>query len=63
MKVIEICKLNFAYINKVIFSNLNLTVSKGEIVAIKGKNGIGKSTLISLIKGNLPLQSGEIKIK
>lgn len=41
-------------------SGINLTVSKGEVLALAGKNAAGKSTLTGVINGNLPADSGRI---
>lgn len=41
--------VSFAYDDKKIFDNLNLTLKKGEKTAIVGLNGSGKSTLINLL--------------
>lgn len=42
---------------------LNFSANQGEIVALIGSNGIGKSTLLRTIAGFLEYYSGEIKIK
>ena len=34
---------------KIIFQNLNLSLSPGKIIQIRGKNGIGKTTLIMIL--------------
>lgn len=47
--------------NKAI-NDLNLTVSPGEKLAILGKSGMGKSTLLKLIAGVLEPDSGQVKI-
>jgi zinc/manganese transport system ATP-binding protein len=44
--------------NRVIWSDLTLTVAPGEFVAILGPNGVGKSTLVKAALGLLPLSSG-----
>lgn len=48
--------------SNLLYSNVNAEWRKGEIVAIKGANGTGKSTLIDLLLKNLPVMSGTIKI-
>jgi branched-chain amino acid transport system ATP-binding protein len=41
----------------------NLTLEAGETVAIVGRNGVGKSTLLELIAGRAQRRSGEIRLK
>lgn len=43
-----------------IFRNLDLEVAPGEILAILGCNGVGKSTLLNTLIGLLPLTEGKI---
>lgn len=47
--------------NGPLFNNLNLMVEVGEKVAILGTNGIGKTTLIKTLMGELTPEQGEIK--
>lgn len=49
------------YDNKKIFSNLNMSIEKGDFVTILGPNGCGKSTLIKSIAGLIDY-TGEINI-
>ena len=44
-----------------VFSNVNLTIKRGEKVAFVGKNGEGKSTLVKCIMGEIPY-TGKLKI-
>jgi len=44
-----------------VFSNVNLTIKRGEKVAFVGKNGEGKSTLVKCIMGEIPF-GGMLKI-
>jgi len=45
-----------------LLNNINISVNKGETVAIIGKVGSGKSTLLELIAGNLESTKGEIDL-
>ncbi len=59
---LQISDLNFAFDDKLIFDDLNLHVKKGEHVAILGRSGVGKSTLASLIRGDLIAQQGTVDL-
>lgn len=65
-KMIEAHKLSFAYPSSHVTSNLindlSLVIEKGERVAIIGKNGRGKSTILRLLAQELSPTSGTIKI-
>lgn len=55
--------VNFEYIkNKPVLKNINLSVKKGETIALVGNSGGGKSTIVSLIPRFYDINSGEIKI-
>lgn len=60
MERIIVTNVDFTYKNKKIFQNTDLTIEKGEIVAIYGESGIGKSTLLKLILGIIKKDAGEI---
>lgn len=51
-RVLEIKNLHVQIENKEILKGVNLTIKTGEIHAIMGPNGTGKSTLASVIMGN-----------
>ena len=61
---IEIKNLNVSVKNKIILDNFNLLIKKGEIHAIMGPNGTGKSTLSKVILGdsNYTVNNGEILV-
>lgn len=58
--VAQIKNLQFAYEDKVLFKNANLTIQRGEKIAIIGPNGCGKSTLLKLIMGLEKPRGGEV---
>ena len=43
-----------------LFDDFNLTVDDGEFVSIIGSNGSGKTTMLNLLCGSLPVDSGKI---
>jgi zinc/manganese transport system ATP-binding protein len=48
--------------DRTLWSGVDLTVRKGEFVAVLGPNGVGKSTLIKAVLGLLPLAEGTISV-
>lgn len=58
--LVEINGLTFSRENRVIFDNVSLTVPVGKVTAIMGPSGIGKTTLLRLIGGQLAPDSGNI---
>ncbi|MEQ5322735.1 phospholipid ABC transporter ATP-binding protein MlaF [Providencia rettgeri] len=58
--LIEVRNMSFTRGNRKIFENINLTVPRGKITAIMGPSGIGKTTLLRLIGGQLRPNEGEI---
>ena len=49
--VLELKNVRKAYGDKVIFSNLNLLIERGDRIALVGQNGAGKSTLMRMLSG------------
>ena len=62
MKLLECINVSKSFDDKVILKDVNLTIEKGKIIGLLGKNGTGKSTLIKLINDLLTLTSGKILI-
>ena len=63
VEAIRFENVKFGYENdRELYSGVNLAFHKGEITAIKGENGTGKSTLISLLLQNLTPLEGNIFI-
>lgn len=59
---IEYRNVSFAYGDTVVLKNINLTIRKGETVALVGQSGAGKSTLADLLPRFYDVQSGQILI-
>lgn len=59
---ISIRNLSFQYDGRIIFDNLNLSIRKGEKVALVGESGSGKTTLVKILAGLLKYTSGSIQI-
>ena len=60
--MLSVDKLNVAYGQSQVINALSLDVAPGEIVAIMGRNGMGKTTLMKSLIGIIPSQSGSVKI-
>lgn len=59
--VLEAKELRFGYdALSPLFENLSFTLTKGKCLAIIGKNGKGKSTLLNALAGELALQQGAL---
>ncbi len=60
---IKLLDINFSYDNNIaVLKNINLTINKGDKIAIIGSTGSGKSTLLDIIMGLLRPTSGEILV-
>lgn len=62
MNLVKCNKLCKEFDGKQVLSNVNLTIQKGRIIGLLGKNGMGKTTLIKLINDLLTPTSGEVLI-
>lgn len=60
MKV-EVSGLSAGYGRITILRDLNLSVERGEIIGVLGRNGMGKSTLVHTLAGLLPATAGRIE--
>ena len=63
-KEIILKDINFKYedTEELVFNNLNMKINKNDFIAITGKTGSGKSTLIDIILGLLKIQSGSVMV-
>ncbi|GAB4542973.1 MAG: ABC transporter ATP-binding protein [Pleurocapsa sp.] len=60
--LIELKGVSKSFGSKVILDRVNLTIYPGEAVVIIGPSGTGKSTILRMIAGLLPIDEGEIYI-
>ncbi len=58
--LIDVRGVSFTRGNRSIFDNISLTVPRGKVTAIMGPSGIGKTTLLRLIGGQIAPDCGEI---
>ncbi len=58
---LQLKNVNFSYTAKPILKDINLSLKKGDFIAIKGPSGIGKSTILKLLMKFYPY-NGSIKV-
>ncbi len=61
--VLEVKGLAKSFGRKPVFADLSLTLEKGKVHGLLGRNGEGKTTLIRIITGVIPADRGEIRFK
>ena len=62
MELVKCNNLCKEFDNKQVLNNINLSLPKGKIIGLLGKNGMGKTTLIKLMNDLLTPTSGEVLI-
>jgi ABC-type branched-subunit amino acid transport system ATPase component len=60
---LELRDVTSGYRSSVVLRNLSMTVANGEALALLGKNGMGKTTLLKTIMGYLPKKTGAISVR
>ena len=60
--MLSVKDLHVAYGQSEVLHGLDFSVGKGEIVAIMGRNGMGKTTLMKALMGVLPTKSGSVEV-
>ncbi|MEL6683342.1 MAG: urea ABC transporter ATP-binding subunit UrtE [Pseudomonadota bacterium] len=60
--MLNVSQLRAAYGESEVLHGLDLTVAPGEIVAIMGRNGMGKTTLMKTLMGIVPEKSGDVAV-
>ena len=61
--MIEINNLGFSYGTKTVLKNISMQVSEGNIYGLLGENGVGKTTLLTLLSGLKKPEAGTITVE
>ncbi|WID96657.1 branched-chain amino acid ABC transporter ATP-binding protein/permease [Bosea vestrisii] len=59
--LLEASDIAAGYSGSTVLSGIDLTIREGEAVALLGRNGVGKTTLLRALTGSLPLDRGSIR--
>ena len=60
-KVIDAIKIDKSYANQAIIKGFSLTIQRGDRVAFVGPNGVGKTTVLKMLMGEVAPDQGEVK--
>ena len=60
--MLEVKHLHKRFGNKTVLNGISFTAERGEITVLIGVNGIGKTTIMNMIMGLIPIQKGEVSI-
>ncbi|MDA0988669.1 MAG: ABC-F family ATP-binding cassette domain-containing protein [Chloroflexi bacterium] len=61
-EVISLTKVSKFYGDNAVYRGVNLTLTRGDRVALVGPNGAGKTTMLKILAGVLPFEEGERKL-
>lgn len=59
--LVSLTDARLAFGDRVLWDHLDLTVSPGEFIAVLGPNGTGKTSLLQVLLGQLPLSAGRVR--
>lgn len=60
-EILQVRGMNKSFDDKVVLKNFNLDIKRGDRIAIIGANGVGKTTLLRLLLGEIKADSGSMK--
>ena len=60
MPIATLTSLSIAFGTDQILDHIELTIERGERIALAGRNGAGKSTLLNIISGSINADDGDV---
>ena len=60
--MLQFRSLSLAYSDRALFSGLDLTIDRGQLVGVTGESGTGKTSLLRAIVGVIPITAGSIEV-
>ncbi|QQM30500.1 sugar ABC transporter ATP-binding protein [Martelella lutilitoris] len=60
--LLAVTGLSKSFGRNAVLQDVSFSLGRGEVLALVGENGAGKSTLMNILSGNLPYDSGEIRL-
>ncbi len=62
VRMLEVCDVSLKYGQSQILFDVSLTADVGQITAVMGNNGVGKTSLLKAISGRHPIASGQVRV-
>jgi branched-chain amino acid transport system ATP-binding protein len=60
--MLEVCNVDAGYFDTQVLFGMLLSINRGELVTLLGRNGMGKTTTLRAVMGLLPISNGEIRL-
>lgn len=60
--VLSVENLSKSFGDKLLFQNMNLSIKRGDKIALVGPNGVGKTTFFRILLGTIPSSSGSFRL-
>ena len=61
MSLLEVKNLSQSFIDKTLYEDANFVLNKEDHMGVTGQNGVGKSTLIKILTGEMLPDDGQVK--
>lgn len=61
MSLLTVKNLSQTFIDKTLYEDANFVLNKEDHMGVTGQNGVGKSTLIKILTGEITQDDGEVK--